>query len=205
MNQMPQETASPLNPGNQEMSHQPKPGMSGAFEKPGKADKQKRRGELPRIDDGHADAVARQKPRAPDEQVGVAQHHDDDHPQGNAADEEHAEDAGDHEDAIHRRIEDLPQLRYRMGAPGQLSVDEVAGGSRSEDEGGGQVEAGEQQPQVHGHEAQAHEGDDVGRREDLACHLLGDLFPISLPFDHEASCSFPTKTGPSTRVRRTCR
>ena len=33
MNQMPQETASPLNPGNQEMSHQPKPGMSGAFKR----------------------------------------------------------------------------------------------------------------------------------------------------------------------------
>ena len=97
------------------------------------------------------------------------------------------------EDAIHRRIEDLPELRYRMGAPGQLSVDEVAGGSRSEDEGGGQVEAGEQQPQVHGHEAQAHEGDDVGRREDLACHLLGDLFPISLPFDHEGVLLLPYK------------
>lgn len=138
-------------------------------------DEQKRGGHLAGIDDGDALVIALQQIRSPDKEHQIAPQNDDDDPDRQTAHEHKADDAAAHEDSVHRRVEQLPELRHAVRAPCKLAVDPIGASRQREHERGEQIVAVEQQHHVHRHHAQPDEGYNVGNGEDSVSDCFGFL------------------------------
>lgn len=138
-------------------------------------DEQKRGGHLAGIDDGDALVIALQQIRSPDKEHQIAPQNDDDDPDRQTAHEHKADDAAAHKDPVHRRVEQLPELRHAVRTPRKLTVDPIGARRQREHERGEQIVAVEQQHHVHRHHAQPDEGYDVGNGEDAVSDCFGFL------------------------------
>ena len=129
-------------------------------------DEQKRGGHLAGIDNGDALVITLQQIRSPDKEHQIAPQNDDDDPDRQTTHEHKADDATAHEDPVHRRVEQLPELRDAVRTSRKLAVDPIGARRQREHERGEQIVAVEQQHHIHRHHAQPDEGYNVGNGED---------------------------------------
>ena len=139
-------------------------------------------GHLAGIDDGRRARDSASADTLPDKEHQIAPKTTQDDPDRQTAHEHKADDAADHEEPVHRRVEQLSELRHAVRAPRKLAVDPIGASRQREHERGEQIVAVEQQHHVHRHHAQPDEGYNVRNGEDSVSDCFGFFEMTCVPY-----------------------